>query len=176
MQWLSQVAVVTSLAVAVGCSVPKRPDGGTGLLAVGSPVPKVTGVDQSGKEHSLADLGGKPTVVYFYPKDGTPGCTKEACAFRDVWNKYEAAGVLVFGVSRDTRESHEKFAVKHSLDFPLIADPQGTWADAFGVGRTAGLYHRVTFLVGRDGKIAKVYPNVDPGVHAGQVLQDVKAL
>ena len=115
---------------------------------------------------------GKPTVVYFYPKDDTPGCTTEACAFRDVWSKYQEAGVMVVGVSTDDDASHKAFAEKHELPFPLIADTDERWAKAFGVSVKAGYAERVSFLLGADGKIIKVYPGVDPGVHAQEVLDD----
>jgi peroxiredoxin Q/BCP len=110
------------------------------------------------------DLGaqqGHPLVVFFYPKDGTPGCTKEACAFRDVWKRYEAAKVGVIGVSADDAASHRKFAEE--------------WARAFGVNSTFGMYSRVTFLIDAEGKVSKVYPDVDPGVHAERVLTDAQA-
>jgi len=164
------------LLVAAGCSGTQRPDGGSGLLPAGSAAPDVRGTDQDGKTHSLAETRGAITVVYFYPKDETPGCTREACAFRDVWDKYEAAGIALFGVSADDAGSHEEFAKKHRLKFPLIADTKGEWAGAFGVSSTLGMYQRVSFLIGADGEIAKVYPDVDPGVHAAEVLADAKAL
>jgi len=143
---------------------------------VGALAPDVAGMDQNGKEHRLRQDQGSPTVVYFYPKDGTPGCTKEACAFRDAWKKYETAGVRLYGVSSDDVGSHKEFAVKHTLPFALIADPEHTWASAFGVGVTLGMFSRVSFLIGADGKVAKVYPDVDPAVHADAVLADVQSL
>lgn len=164
------------LVWALGCGQPKRPDGGTGLLPVGELAPDLVGTDQAGKKHRLRDTGGNATIVYFYPKDGTPGCTEEACAFRDVWSKFEQAQVRLFGVSNDSATSHAEFAKEHKLTFPLIADEDGRWAAAFGVGGTLGMYSRVSFLVGPDGKIAKLYPDVDPGVHAAEVLADAQAL
>lgn len=153
----------------LGCS-------GNQLLAVGASPPDLSAVDQKGTEHRLAAERGHPVVVYFYPKDGTPGCTEEACAFRDAWSRYEAASVQVFGVSTDDRESKAEFADEHDLPFPILADPEGRWLDAFGVGTTLGMASRVTFLLDAEGKVAKVYPDVDPGVHATQVLEDAKAL
>jgi peroxiredoxin Q/BCP len=147
------------------------------MLSQGSPAPNISGVDQNGATHRLAASKGHTQLVYFYPKDATPGCTREACAFRDVWDQYQAAKVEVLGVSRDTSASHQRFAKKHALTFPLIADTEGTWADAFGVPRKgSGSYSRVSFLIGPDGKIAKAYPKVDPGVHAQQVLEDARTL
>ena len=146
------------------------------MLSQGARAPDVSGVDQDGVTHRLKDYKARATLVYFYPKDETPGCTREACAFRDAWNQFRAADVQVFGVSNDTRESHRQFASNHSLAFPLIADPEGQWANAFGVGRKNGNYLRVSFLIGPGATIAKVYPNVDPAVHAEEVLKDVKDL
>lgn len=170
----SVLVLLTGLVL--GCSATQRTDGGAGLLPAGTVAPAVSGVDQNGQTHSLNETLGAPTVVYFYPKDETPGCTKEACAFRDVWNQYEAAGVKLFGVSMDTSESHQGFAANHKLTFPLISDADNTWATAFGVATRLGMYQRVTFLIGRDGKVAKVYDNVNPGLHALEVLKDIEAL
>ncbi|MFO0658664.1 MAG: redoxin domain-containing protein [Polyangiaceae bacterium] len=168
-------ASFVTLSVA-GCGEARRPDGGVGLLPEGALAPEVSGVDQNGNAVALGALKGKPVVVYFYPADGTPGCTKEACAFRDVWKRYESAGVALLGVSTDDRASHQKFAQEHSLPFPLIDDSQRSWARAFGVSTTMGMVSRVTFLIGRDGRVAKLYRSVDAGVHANQVLTDVASL
>lgn len=151
--------------------------GGSTLIAVGSEAPALARVDQRGQ--AVALRADKPSLVYFYPKDGTPGCTKEACAFRDSWQRYESAGVRVIGVSSDSEADHRKFAQEHSLQFSLIADPEHTWSDAFGVPRHAlmgNLDARVSFLIDKANKVAKVYQDVDPGVHADQVLGDAKAL
>jgi thioredoxin-dependent peroxiredoxin len=145
-------------------------------LAVGAPAPALQAVAHDGTQIDLTSLQGKPTLVYFYPKDDTPGCTKEACAFRDVWTRYEAAGVRIVGVSSDSNESHREFAKEHQLPFPLIADEEHAWANAFGVDTTLGMTSRDSFLIGKDGKVAKVYRGVDPGVHADEVLADAKAL
>jgi peroxiredoxin Q/BCP len=147
-----------------------------GLLPPGSGVPDLSGVDQEGKVQRLSEARGHPVVVYFYPRDATPGCTREACAFRDVWEKYQAASVRLFGVSRDPQGSHARFAEEHRLPFPLIADTEATWAKAFGVPTTLGRFARVSFVVGPDGKVVKAYPNVDPGIHAMQVLEDIRRL
>ena len=148
-----------------------------GMLAEGAQAPELARDDHRGQPVDLRGLNGKPALVYFYPKDATPGCTKEACAFRDVWSKFEAEGVIVLGVSADDNASHAAFAKDHSLPFGLIADEDGAWAKAFGVKVSMmGMPSRVSFLIGRDGRIAKVYPGVDPGVHASEVLADVAAL
>lgn len=159
----------------VGCGATRRPDGGEGLLAVGTEAPNLSAVDQNGKTHRLADEKGHPVIVYFYPKDGTPGCTKEACAFRDAWNKFTTANVQVFGVSEDDSKSHEEFAKEQKLPFPILADSNGEWLRAFGVPSRLGMASRVSFLIDASGKIAKVYPDVDPGVHADEVLKDATA-
>ena len=158
-----------------GCGETERPDGGSGLLEVGATAPDLSATAHDGTAISLRSLG-KPAVVYFYPKDDTPGCTKEACAFRDIWNDYQTANVLVIGVSTDDDESHREFAEKYELTFPLIADTDEMWAKSFGVAVNGGYAQRVSFLLDGAGKIAKVYPGVDPGVHAQQVLEDAAAL
>jgi peroxiredoxin Q/BCP len=149
----------------------KRPDGGEGLLAVGADAPEVVAEDPQGKPVKLSGLHGQVVAVYFYPKDETPGCTKQACAFRDAWDRLQSAGVHVIGVSRDDRASHREFAKHHSLPFPLAADADGMVQDAWGVpSKMPGISARVTFLVGRDGKVARVWPEVDPAVDAKNVL------
>ena len=164
------------LLSASGCNKEtERPDGGTGMLEVGAQAPKLSATAHDGSTVDLAALG-EPAVVYFYPADDTPGCTAEACAFRDVWNEYEAANVLVIGVSTQDLASKKTFAEKHELPFPLIADTDKSWAKAFGVKVNGGYAKRVSFLLDATGKIAKVYPDVDPGVHAQQVLKDAAAL
>jgi len=170
------LVVATAVIPWAGCSTLQRPDGGTGMLSEGETVPALSARDHNGTELSLESLRGKVIVVYFYPKDATPGCTKEACAFRDVWSRYEEKGIVVLGVSRDDTASHQSFAKEHELPFSLISDEDGKWGQAFGVGSMVGMHKRVSFLVGPDGKIARVYPKVDPGVHAEQVLNDAQAL
>jgi len=160
----------------LGCGAATRPDGGEGPLPVGAPVPDLSAKDQNGIVRRLADERGHAVVVYFYPKDATPGCTKEACAFRDAWDQFSKAGVQVLGVSTDNEASHAEFAKEHKLPFPLLADPDKAWTKAFGVSTKLGMASRVSFLVDSSGKVAKVYPDVDPGVHASEVLKDAAAL
>jgi peroxiredoxin Q/BCP len=124
---------------------------------------------------ALSSVRGHLVVVYFYPKDETPGCTKEACAFRDWFAKYEARQVTIFGVSRDSAQRHEEFRAKHNLPFPMVADEDGAVARAYGVPSILGMSSRMTFLVSKDGKIVRVWPNVDPGVHAQEVLAAIDA-
>ncbi|WP_063752045.1 peroxiredoxin [Sorangium cellulosum] len=170
------VAVVFAFVSLLACGAAERPDGGQGLLPVGATAPDVFAADQNGAIQRLSDQRGRAVVVYFYPKDGTPGCTEEACAFRDAWDRFKQANVQVFGVSPDTRESHEAFATEHRLPFPILVDTDQTWAHAFGVPTRLGSMARVTFLIDPDGKVAKVYPDVDPGVHADEVLKDAAQL
>ncbi len=162
------VAVLVFALAACGAQV--RPDGGKGLLPEGSSVPDLRETDQAGREVKLREP--VPTLVYFYPRAGTPGCTREACAFRDAWARYEAAGLRVIGVSSDDKEDQAKFAKEHQLPFSLIADPEHVWSHAFGVGSFIGMDSRVSFLIGQSGKVAHVYRDVDPGVHAKEVLDD----
>lgn len=122
-----------------------------------------------------------PCLLYFYPKDDTPGCTKQACAIRDAWSEFEAAGLTVVGVSKDPASSHEKFQNKYQLPFPLIADTELQLAQAFGVfgekkfmGRVYDSVHRMSFLIAADGTILKTYPKVKPELHAAEVLKDLK--
>jgi peroxiredoxin Q/BCP len=171
------LGVFILLTAFTGCrhSAKGQPDVPPPFLVVGTPLPALDGVDQNGSLHHLPDSAGHPVVVYFFPKDNTPGCTKEACAFRDAWQRYQQAGVVVYGVSRDDRASHGRFAREHHLPFPLIADTDGRWAKAFGVPEVpghAGMSSRVSFLFDAEGKLRRVYPNVDPGEHAVQVLSD----
>jgi thioredoxin-dependent peroxiredoxin len=169
----SHTAIV--LAFALGCSGPvKRPDGGVGLLPIGARAPEVEGRDAGAHDVKLSDLRGKVVVVYFYPSDGSPGCTKEACAFRDAWKRYEEANVAIFGVSADSAESHRKFEHDEQLQFPLASDTSGAIAAAYGVRKNVFGYDRVSFLVDREGRIARVWSEVDPGVHADEVLAQAK--
>lgn len=168
--------VLGTMVLLAACGEPKRPDGGKGLLGEGAVAPEVIGEDAEGHQVKLSAQRGKTTAVYFYPADGTPGCTKEACAFRDAWNDLQKGGVVILGVSSDTKESHEKFQKEQSLPFALAADTSGEIGRAYGVSKKIYGYDRVTFLVGPDGKIAKVWPSVDPAVHARDVLAEAKRL
>lgn len=151
-------------------SAPKNKDGGTGLLAVGADAPEFSARDETGSSFALSSLRGKAAVVFFYPKDGTPGCTKEACAFRDNFREYERRGAVLIGVSADSEASHDTFRKEHKLPFPLASDANGSISSAYGVKRMLGMTERITFVVNKQGKIVKVFPNVDPGVHAQEVL------
>ncbi len=164
------VGGAAGLIFACGGSLVQRPDGGKGLLPVGASAPDFTATTKAGEPVRLSSMHGEPVVVYFYPKDGTPGCTKEACSFRDAWQKYAAHHVGIVGVSADSEESHRKFVKEHDLPFPLASDESGAIAKSYGVPQHLGMDSRVSFLLTADGKVAKVWPSVDPGVHADEVL------
>lgn len=170
-------AVIVGGAVFACASAPvKRPDGGEGPLPAGAAAPDFQATTKAGEPVRLSSLRGHAVVVYFYPKDFTPGCTSEACAFRDAWGKYQSQNVTIVGVSQDTEESHRKFVKQHELPFPLASDEDGAIARSYGVKTTLGVDARVTFLVGPDGKIVKSWPNVDPAVHATEVLAEAAKL
>ncbi len=152
------------------------------LLAVDSKAPAFTLQDQSGEEVSLASLNGKWAVIYFYPKDDTPGCTKEACNFRDNFSALKAAGATVLGVSGDTAASHQKFAQKYELPFTLLVDEGNQLAKAFGAygpksmyGKTYEGIIRSTVILRPDGTVAKVWSKVKPDTHGAEVLEWLKA-
>jgi thioredoxin-dependent peroxiredoxin len=143
----------------------------------GQQLPDVEFVTEGGEKLSAGDLEGEKTVLYFYPKDDTPGCTKEACAFRDRMPDYERAAIRVYGVSLDSPESHRRFREKYNLNFPLLTDEDGRAADALGVLRESGKSaNRVTFLLDSNGRIARVYPEVSPETHADEILEDAASL
>src|SRR5579885_839107 len=126
---------------------------------------------------SLADLRGRKVILYFYPKDDTPGCTKEACAFRDGFARFQAAGMVVLGCSVDSTDSHKDFIRKYNILFPLLLDPDRKIAAAYGAANgipILGLDRRITYVIDENGIIARVYPKVDPAVHSGQILADLK--
>lgn len=153
-----------------------RPDGGQGPLPVGAEAPEVVGRDLENREVRLSAQRGRPVVVYFYPMDATPGCTQEACAFRDVWSQFERANVTVIGVSKDSEESHRKFLADKKLPFALAADESGAIGAAYGVDDRLWGYARVTYLIDREGRVAKYWPDVDPGLHAKEVLAAAEGL
>jgi peroxiredoxin Q/BCP len=173
----ARALVVLVAVAATGCSsAPRRPDGSVGLLPVGAAAPDLEGFDVTGASTRLSSLRGQPVVVYFYPADGTPGCTTEACAFRDAWDRMQKAHVAVIGVSSQSRSSHTAFQQNKHLPFPLVADEDGQAQRSYGVSKGLFGYSRVSFLVDPAGKIAKVWPDVDPAVHADEVLAAAAAL
>ena len=143
----------------------------------GRPLPEMDLTTEDGDSLGPADLAGQKTVLYFYPKDDTPGCTKEACAFRDRMADYGEAGIRVYGVSLDSPESHKQFREKYDLNFPLLTDEGGRAAEALGImNESKGYARRVTFLLAPDGNVAKVYPEVSPETHADQILDDAGSI
>ena len=150
----------------------------------GKKAPAFTLEDARGKKLSLVDLAGKPVVLYFYPKDDTPGCTKEACGFRDLWKEIQRAGAVVLGVSADGAESHRKFASKYKLPFTLLSDPErkvmekyGAWGEKVMYGKKTKGVIRSTVLIGPDGKVRKHWKRVAKAEeHPAQVLEALKEL
>ncbi len=149
-----------------------------GKLEAGQQAPDFALESDGGETVSLSGLRGKSVVLYFYPKDDTPGCTTEACEFRDAYDRFRERGVEVIGVSPDPVERHAKFRSKHELPFPLLADPDHTAAEAFGVwvekknyGKTYMGINRSTFVIGPDGKIVKAMHGIKAAGHAAKVLE-----
>ncbi|WP_273842762.1 peroxiredoxin [Rubrobacter calidifluminis] len=143
------------------------------MLQEGEQFPELSFLTEDGKTISTEDLKGRTTVLYFYPKDATPGCTKEACAFRDRMQDYERAGVRVYGVSLDPPESHRRFREKNGLNFPLLTDEDGKAARSLGILSERGTAKRVTFVLDPEGRVSKVYPEVSPETHADEILQSL---
>ena len=149
----------------------------------GKKAPAFTLHADDGSKVKLSELKGNPVVLYFYPRDDTPGCTKEACAFRDRQDEIKALGAQVFGISPDTLESHVKFRDKFSLNFPLLADPDHAMADKYGAWREKNMYgkksmgiQRSTYLIDADGKVAKLWKRVKVDGHDQQVIDALKEL
>jgi peroxiredoxin Q/BCP len=139
---------------------------------VGKPAPDFTATAQDGSTVHLGALKGKTVVLYFYPKDETPGCTKEACSFRDAWASIAKTGAVLIGVSADTTDSHKSFAAHYNLPFLLVSDPDGAIGGTYGVP-FHGHHARQTFVIGPDGNVRKAYRKVDVAGHAQQVLGDL---
>jgi peroxiredoxin Q/BCP len=160
----------------------------TASLQVGDIAPTFTtiavgGIYGSGTPLSLSDLKGNPVVLYFYPKDDTPGCTTQACGIRDSWKEITATGAAIFGVSIDPVKAHEKFIAKFDLPFPLLSDPEKEIVAAYGVWVEKSMYgkkymgtERTTFVIDPKGKIAAIFPKVKPAEHADLVLKVLKNL
>lgn len=145
-------------------------------LSVGDSVPKFEVKTQTGEIFNMESRKGKWSVFYFYPKDDTPGCTKQACAFRDSIEVIRKLGAEIYGVSKDTVESHQKFVEKYKLNFPILADADGKIIESFGVKGLLGMAKRHTFIVGPDLRIAYVMKSVDPVSNANDVADKLKEL
>ena len=150
------------------------------MLEVGMKAPDFTLKDKDGKDVALSQFKGKKVVVYFYPKDNTPGCTRQACAFAGLYNEFKEKNVEVIGISKDSVASHVKFAEKYGLNFILLADPEHIAIDAYGVWKEKKLYGktsfgvmRTTFIIDEEGNIAKVMPKVKPDTNAAEILAEL---
>lgn len=141
-------------------------------LSVGTTAPAFSTVDDEGNSVSLSDFKGKTVVLYFYPKDDTPGCTKQAQSFRDSFTEYQSKDLVVLGVSMDDRESHQKFKEKYDLPFKLLVDSDGTITKAYDVDG-GGYAKRVTYIIDENGAISKVDSNVNTSTHAADVLSSI---
>ncbi|MFN7138809.1 MAG: thioredoxin-dependent thiol peroxidase [Limisphaerales bacterium] len=153
------------------------PKGPELILKEGDHAPTFRAETSGGGEISLSDLIGRNVILYFYPKDDTPGCTKQACSFRDSYEEFKKRGAIILGVSTDSSKSHDKFINKYNLPFVLLADENqeivkayGVWGEKSFMGRNFFGTHRVTFLIGPDGRIKKIWPKVKPEEHAAEVL------
>lgn len=145
-------------------------------LSPGDPAPAFEAKNQDGKVVKLSDLAGKPVALFFYPKDFTPGCTEQACQFRDEYSKYRKLGAVVLGVSKQGEESHRDFKKKHALPYDLLADEEGKLAAAYGVGTMPvfGWMHRQSVLIGADGKVIRFYESANPATNAQEMLRDLE--
>jgi peroxiredoxin Q/BCP len=179
MKFVAAIAIILAIS---GLALLLKPRAArAGMLAPGDLAPDfstdaVLG-DQTVPAH-LTDYRGRQVVLYFYPKDNTPGCTKEACAFRDGYAKLQQWGVAVLGCSIDGADAHRAFVRKYRLPFPLLLDPDKKIAKAYGADNgipILGLDRRITYVIGPDGRILKVYPQVDPGTHATEIIHDLAA-
>lgn len=152
------------------------------MLEVGTKAPEFTLPDKDGNPVSLTDFAGKKVVLYFYPKDNTPGCTRQACAFAGAYEEFKKINVVVIGVSKDSAASHQKFAEKHGLPFILLSDPELTAIQDYGVWQEKKLYGKVsmgvvrsTFVINENGMIEKVMPKVKPDTNAAEILEYLTA-
>lgn len=152
------------------------------MLEVGTKAPEFMLPDKDGNNVSLSDFRGKKVVLYFYPKDNTPGCTRQACAFAGAYSQFEAIGAVVIGVSRDSQASHQRFAEKNSLPFILLSDPERQAIEAYGVWQEKKNYGKVsmgvvrsTYIIDENGVIEKVMPKVKPDTNAAEILEYLSA-
>ena len=146
------------------------------MITEHTPAPQFTLMSDKEKEVSLSDYKGSWVVLYFYPKDNTPGCTTEACAFRDNFPFYEDTGITVLGISKDSPKSHVSFKEKYNLPFTLLSDTEGAVAELYGASNMLGGTKRISYLIAPDGTVAKAYEKVSPATHADEVLADYKTL
>ncbi|MEY2665261.1 MAG: peroxiredoxin [Candidatus Parcubacteria bacterium] len=150
------------------------------MLSINTPAPAFSLPDEDSVIHTLEQYRGKKILLYFYPKDDTPGCTKEACVIAEVYKDFSAKGVVVLGVSKDSPKSHKRFKEMYHLPFTLLSDQEGDVIDAYGAWQNKSMFGRsfmgiarISYLIDADGTIVKVYPNVDPATHAFEILKDI---
>ncbi len=153
------------------------------MLETGKKAPDFSLVDQDNETHTLKQYAGKTILLYFYPKDDTPGCTKEACMIADVYGDFQKLNVVVLGVSKDSPKSHKKFAEKYQLPFTLLSDETGSVIQSYEVWKEKSMFGksflgivRASYLIGKNGMILKTYPDVDPATHALEILKDIREL
>jgi thioredoxin-dependent peroxiredoxin len=153
------------------------------MLTTHTIAPDFSLLDQHQDTQTLHAYRGKWVLLYFYPKDDTPGCTKEACAIAEVFSEFKELGITVFGVSKDSPQSHHAFALKYHLPFILLSDPEGVVIEAYGAWQEKSMFgkkymgiQRMSYLLNPEGLIEKIYPDVDPATHALEILKDVRAL
>jgi peroxiredoxin Q/BCP len=153
------------------------------MLELNELAPDFRLLDQNGNQHKLSDYRGKKVILYFYPKDDTPGCTTEACQFNEILPNFQGTEAVVLGISADTPESHKKFAEKYNLNFTLLSDPEKEVIQKYGVWKEKNMYGkktfgivRTTFIIDEEGKIRKIYNNVKADRHAQKVIEDFKTL
>jgi peroxiredoxin Q/BCP len=163
-------SVLAGLVLATSSIAPADDPPQPALLAPGTPAPAVTATAHNGEKVDLAKLRGSYVVLYWYPKDDTTGCTKQACDIRDNWDKLKKAGVKVYGVSTQDNTSHQAFAEKYKLPFPLIPDVGGEIAKKFGIPVVDGKARRMTYLIDKDGKVKHVWPKAATTGHAAEIL------
>ena len=156
--------------------LPGPPSEQPALLDVGAPAPNLEATAHTGEKVKLSEFKGRPVVVYFYPKDNTPGCTIEAQEIRDLWKEIKGTQAVVIGVSTDDEASHQAFAQEYDLPFLLVPDEKGQIAAKFGVPLVNGKARRVTFVIGKDGAVARVFPDVKPKGHGQEILAAVKSI
>ena len=162
--------IISILLLIIGIIMAKSSE-----LKIGDGAPDFTLLDHNGEEQTLSDYFGKKLVVYFYPKDDTPGCTKEACSIRDNITLFEENNIIVFGISYDSPKSHKKFAEKYNIPFTLLSDKDKTVAEAYNSNGFL-LAKRNTFLINTEGKIFKIYKKVDVSTHTNKILIDFSEL
>ena len=174
-----KIIALAAILFVLGLLIFRQTGNATEIPKPGQVAPPFSLPDQNAKMHALADYRGHWVVLYFYPKDDTPGCTKEACSFRDDLAQLEKQGAKVVGISVDDTASHARFAEKYHLPFPLLADKNGQVADSYGALRNLALIkiaRRYTFLIDPDGNIAKTYLDVDTSRHSEEIIDDLQRL